>query len=707
MSRRRPLVSVNGRTQELPTSDTLVSSRGVLLGGLTFAELNTFGTTLTVADTGIIVYCTDVVWSGGTGCTVVWNGSQWRDPDGNVASSGLKAVPIPVFTVSNLPALSAGDEGKVAIASDARSGSSSLGGLYRWTGAAWADMFGVNAATEFEVRGNNTGSYTAVGVSNTSPFVKLCTITFTGTGRATNVLSIMNGPTAASNFALKNYAQLLFAVDVSDMNTSPTAVQLELLSFSEVLAGRFVAVLVTDTASQKVIELYYANANAAGTNRIAFEPIQSYRQSGNSLTIIHTLISGTPPTAQASLPSGTQYTCSYSPIRALEYFAGSNSVLAIGADGKLYYSGQDTDARYPLASSFTENVQDIVGALLQNSASVNVIYDDANNIITFEVVPGSASGAAGSGSQVQFNNGSGGLGASPDFAFDNSSKTLALLGANTEIVMQGITSEPAAPAADRLALYVKSIGGRMLPKIKGPSGLDTPLQPFLGGNNVRWLRPNGGTAVSVNAMPNTAVGTVSHPALAATNLRTQTARALVTSAATANAASEFRAAQTLIWRGNAAGLGGFHCIFRFAVISTTALQRLFVGLSSATTAFAVTQVIDALTNIIGVGWDSADANLRVMHNDATGVATEIDLGANFPANNTTAFYELVLFCAPNSSTVSYRVTRLDTGAEASGQITTDLPANTTFLTHHEYMNNGGTAAAVGLEIMGVYIETDY
>jgi hypothetical protein len=37
--------------------------------------------------------------------------------------------------------------------------------------------------------------------------------------------------------------------------------------------------------------------------------------------------------------------------------------------------------------------------------------------------------------------------------------------------------DPVAPAAGDLRVYAKPVSGRMLPKWKGPSGLDTPFQP--------------------------------------------------------------------------------------------------------------------------------------------------------------------------------------------------------------------------------------
>lgn len=274
--------------------------------------------------------------------------------------------------------------------------------------------------------------------------------------------------------------------------------------------------------------------------------------------------------------------------------------------------------------------------------------------------------------------------------------------------LAGAASEPNSPASGNLLIYSKDVAGRMLLKTKGPSGLDTPLQPALFFNAIAFSVPSTGATVTAVGMPNTTVGTASTPTISSTNLHTSMRRTTVTSAGTANSASELRSAQMLAWRGNAANLGGFFYTCRFAVNSTTANQRVFIGLLSSTAAIATNQNPSNLTNMIGVGWDSADTNLQIMGNNNAGTATKTDAGANFPANNTTAVYEFVMFAAPNGSSVGYRLTRLDTGAETSGSITNsaDLPVNTNFLSHHEYMNNGGTAAAVVLDVMRVYVESD-
>lgn len=274
-------------------------------------------------------------------------------------------------------------------------------------------------------------------------------------------------------------------------------------------------------------------------------------------------------------------------------------------------------------------------------------------------------------------------------------------------LLSGVVAEPSTPSEDTMWVYAKKIGGRMMPKWKGPSGLDTAIQPFLGQNNIIMLLPQTTTTITLWGATNTSVGTVSHPALASTNLRTSMRRWIWTSAATANSASEGRTAAALVWRGDAAGLGGWFYSCRWAVSSSTANQQVAIGLWSATGATATTTVPSNLTNCIFVGWDAADTELQIMHNDASLTCTKIPLGSDFPSNDTTVVYEFMMFAPPNGSSVFYRVVRLDTGDVAEGEITTDLPASTTFLTRHEYMNNGGTAAAVVLEVSRIYIETDY
>lgn len=229
-----------------------------------------------------------------------------------------------------------------------------------------------------------------------------------------------------------------------------------------------------------------------------------------------------------------------------------------------------------------------------------------------------------------------------------------------------------------------------------------------GGDGISIASPGSSTALSYFGMgAMTAVGTVSHPTLAATSLAESTRRTILTSAATAGSASEFRLAATQCWRGNGAGLGGFTAVFRWGVSDTVATKRQAVGLWASTSATATTVEPSAIVNGVWVGNDAADANLQLMYNDGAGVASKIDLGSDFVKNVQNAIYELILFCKPNDSVINYRVKRLDAAGESSGSLSTDIPSSTTFLAPHFYANNGGTAAAVVLDFYRYYLESDY
>jgi hypothetical protein len=85
--------------------------------------------------------------------------------------------------------------------------------------------------------------------------------------------------------------------------------------------------------------------------------------------------------------------------------------------------------------------------------------------------------------------------------------------------------------------------------------------------------------------------------------------------------------------------------------------------------------------------------------------TSTGLGASFPVN-TTDLYELVLFSAPNGSSIGYRVTNITTGAQTSGSVSTNIPANTTFLSPNFWGNNNATGAASIIDFAGWYLESD-
>jgi hypothetical protein len=136
---------------------------------------------------------------------------------------------------------------------------------------------------------------------------------------------------------------------------------------------------------------------------------------------------------------------------------------------------------------------------------------------------------------------------------------------------------------------------------------------------------------------------------------------------------------------------------------------MFIGLRNATSAPSATANPNTLTNLIGVGQCNGSTNLQIVYGGSA-AQTVIDLGANFPAADTTALYELILYARPDDGTkCAYQVTNLSTGNTTSGLLSgtagVALPASTTLMTTALYRANNATALAVGLDIANYTLET--
>jgi hypothetical protein len=271
-------------------------------------------------------------------------------------------------------------------------------------------------------------------------------------------------------------------------------------------------------------------------------------------------------------------------------------------------------------------------------------------------------------------------------------------------------TDPAAPAAGNLRIYAKDIAGRIFPKWIGPSGVDTPFQANLGFNRVSMIMPAGGTTLTTfvggfgTTFTNT--GTAANPTPATTNLMTSTRRATFSTGATAGTVASHRQSVLQVWRGNAAGKGGFFYTIRFATDTLASGNRAFVGMSDSV---AAPTNVDPTTNTtpgkIGMAINASTGNWNFVNNVTGAAPTVTGLGASFPVN-TTDLYELILYSAPNSSSIGWRVTNLSTGAQTSGSASSNIPSNTTFLAPQFWICNNATAAAAILDFSGWYLESD-
>lgn len=285
-----------------------------------------------------------------------------------------------------------------------------------------------------------------------------------------------------------------------------------------------------------------------------------------------------------------------------------------------------------------------------------------------------------------------------------------------------ITAEPGTPASGTLYQYAKSIAGRMLPKIKGPSGLDTAMQTAFFQNRVLMYVPSTGTTGTGSGTGIgpvwTSGGTVSHPTPATTapaisNQMRRTRYANVVTTTNQTLGIKAAAADTLnYWRGNAAGLGGFFYASRFIVeLYPASTVRIFAGLTASSGTYVVASDT-VLNNTCGLWHDTTDPSTGagafnfVTRDTTTTTKQQITLSDAIAAGNSYDFY---MFCPPNGSTIYWRLDDIVNGVTYENNTSTTLPANTAFMGPQCAMSNGTantTVTTVAIGVAGVYTEAD-
>jgi hypothetical protein len=549
-----------------------------------------------------------------------------------------------------------------------------------WNGTAIIDTY-ISSATNWNTAYTNMiTSLTTTGSSGaatlTSNVLNIPNYTLAGLGGQplnTNLTSV-SGLTFVSTSFVKMTAAGTFTLDT---NTYLTANQSITLSGDVTGTGTtsITTSITATTVTGKVLTGYVSGAGiVADTDTI----LQAFQKLNGNITALNlqTIYNGS--TTPEILTDATR--------GALTIKRGSVS---------------DTDALLQLqtgagVTSFSINASGDITAGTWNGGVIGVTYGGTGTATNFTQ------------NSIVFAGASGVYTEDTSFTYNTTTKQLALSGTDTTILMAGITTEPTAPAAGNLLLYSKSIAGRMMPKWVAPSGVDNPIQSGIFFNNVSIIAPGSAASLTGFGVGLTAVGTISNPALTTTSMKTQSRRFAITSVGTAGALSSLRIGVLECWRGNATGLGGFFVVARFSIDTLVAGNRMFVGLTD--TATTAPTNIDPTTSTtpgkIGMAINTNTGNWNIVHNITGTAPTVIALGASFPVN-TTSMYELVLFAAPNSATVGYRVTNLTTNAQTSGTISTNLPASTTFMGRTIWMTNNATASAVAWSCSRFGLETDY
>ena len=315
--------------------------------------------------------------------------------------------------------------------------------------------------------------------------------------------------------------------------------------------------------------------------------------------------------------------------------------------------------------------------------------------------------ASGSNSQIQFNS-NGVLSSDIGLTWDNTNHDLILDGTGVNIITTGITNEPAAPSSGTAVLYTKAVVGKMQLKIKGPSGLDTPIQAVLWQNNIVWWQPQAAAGVYTGTVGANLGGTNNLVLPTTTNLYTMMRRSnFGNSTGTGNQQMGIRT-ENMFFLGNATGMGGFLFACRFGFDLWTAGDRLFVGLCVGTAAVVTVQP-STLLNTAGFCIEAGDTAISFLHNDGSGTGVKTAI-AGQPALATNNGYDAYIWCAPNSTTVYYRLDNVLTGTtivDSSIVGPTDVPAVNTLLAAQCIIGNaanGSGTALIGVNRM--YIETD-
>lgn len=280
-------------------------------------------------------------------------------------------------------------------------------------------------------------------------------------------------------------------------------------------------------------------------------------------------------------------------------------------------------------------------------------------------------------------------------------------------------SDPSAPSDGTLRIYAKKIAQRHMLKQIGPSGVDTALQTAVFQNRILMYVPSTGTTGTGSGTGWgpvwTSGGTVTHPTPASTapaisNQMRRTQYANVATTTNQTLGIKAAASNTLnYWRGNSAGLGGFFYAARFIVeLYPASTVRIFAGLTASSSTYVVASDT-VLNNTCGLWHDTTDSSATfnfVTRDTTTTTKTAISLSNNIAAGNSYDFY---MFCAPNGSTLYYRLDDIVNSVTYEGSTSTTLPASTAFMGPQCAMSNGTantTVTTTAIGVAGVYTEAD-
>lgn len=191
--------------------------------------------------------------------------------------------------------------------------------------------------------------------------------------------------------------------------------------------------------------------------------------------------------------------------------------------------------------------------------------------------------------------------------------------------------------------------------------------------------------------PVTSVGTLSIGTIASTNVQTRALRKASNSATADNSVASFHnsaANSAQHFRQD-----GFWITYIFGFETWVVTNRkCFFGLEgsavSTTSCIAGTTQPTDLVNCVGIGMDSGDTELYVLHNDATGTCTKVSTGY---VADTSELY-LANFVCYAAGDIDYTFRAMGAGTQVTGTLTSNLPTASTVLRISMDASNGAGAS---------------
>ncbi len=215
--------------------------------------------------------------------------------------------------------------------------------------------------------------------------------------------------------------------------------------------------------------------------------------------------------------------------------------------------------------------------------------------------------------------------------------------------------------------------------------------------NGQWTGTIGaGNGTYTNALPNTA------GSIYAGMKRSRYANVVTTT----NQLLGQRGTESLFFVGDVAGKGGFFFQTRFGFDAWAAGGRFFAGLSGTTNNVVTANNPSANgSSTVGFSVDDNEVGGVIQFMSRRTATTKQSTGMVLTINTA---YDCRFFCPPNGTYISWFIKNLETGEEASGVITTDLPNPTGIMTVGVLASNAAltTVTAIQLGVTRIYLETD-